>query len=42
MLNETMQIAKTVEGAMKDAYRETGIEFNTHTSEIHPGGIRFV
>ena len=42
MLCETLEVARNVERAMKDIYRETGIEFNTHTSGIHKEGIRFL
>ena len=42
MLCETLEVARNVERAMKDIYRETGIEFNTHTSGIHTEGIRFL
>ncbi len=42
MLSATNETAKTVEGAMRSIYSETGIEFNTYVSEICPEGVRFV
>jgi homoserine kinase len=41
MLSETSENAEDVEKAMHRAYSETGIDFNTYVSAIHPEGVRF-
>ena len=42
MLSNTNEAAEVVERAMRKVYSETGIEFNTYVSSIHPEGVRFV
>ena len=42
MLSETEETAAVVAAAMSSVYGETGIDFNTHVSEICRNGVRFV
>lgn len=42
MLSESTEVAAAVEQAMRTTYSQTGIEFNTYISKIHPQGVRFV
>ena len=42
MLSETEETADLVAAAMSSVYGETGIDFNTHVSEICRNGVRFV
>ncbi len=40
MLSRDMKTASEVEKAMSDAYSQTGIQYNTHVSEIARQGVR--
>jgi homoserine kinase len=42
MLSKTVEIADSVELAMKNIYSKTGIDFHTHTSKINKEGVRFI
>ena len=42
MLSATREAATDVKEAMSNVYGKTGIEFNTHVSEIHLGGVRII
>ncbi len=42
MLSATREAATDVKEAMSNVYGKTGIEFNTHVSEIHLEGVRII
>lgn len=42
MLSESAGVAMAVQEAMQAVYPQTGIEFNTYISKIHPQGVRFI
>ena len=39
MLSQTLEIARSVESAVRGAYSDTQIDFNTYVSKISPNGI---
>jgi homoserine kinase len=42
MLSETEEIAAKVEGAMREVYKNSGIDFFTYVSKINTGGVKFI